>query len=79
MTKEECVPHLTMSDGTARIPSIHHNSAADWLNLSEVIQNNTLILSVFVPLDGVRLCRDVFGSVVPAFASLHLWRWRLPL
>jgi hypothetical protein len=61
-----------MSDGIAGIPSIHHNSAADWLSLSEVIQNKTLILSVFVPLDGVRLCRDVFGSVVSGvcFTSL---------
>jgi hypothetical protein len=42
------VPHLTTSDGTARIPLIHHNSAADELESTEVIQDTALIVRVFV-------------------------------
>jgi hypothetical protein len=42
------VPYLTTSDGTARIPLIHHNSAADELESTEVIQDTALIVRVFV-------------------------------
>jgi hypothetical protein len=38
--------HLTTSDRIARIPSILHNNALDWLKLLEVIQGNALIISV---------------------------------
>jgi hypothetical protein len=36
-------------DGTARISSIHHDDPATWLGSIDMIQDNTLIVSVFVP------------------------------
>jgi hypothetical protein len=32
--------HLTTSDGTARVPSIQHNDATDWLKSIELTQDN---------------------------------------
>jgi hypothetical protein len=43
------LPHLFTSDGTARIPSMYSNGAGDWLKLIEGIQDNALIISVFIP------------------------------
>jgi hypothetical protein len=37
---------LLTSDSTARIPSILHNIATDWLKFLEIIQDDTLIVSV---------------------------------
>jgi hypothetical protein len=37
------VPHLLTSDRTAKIYSIHHNSANHWLNYIEGIHDNALI------------------------------------
>jgi hypothetical protein len=40
--------HLTTSDRTARIPSMHYNSVDNCLKLIEVIQDNAFIVSVCV-------------------------------
>jgi hypothetical protein len=42
------VLHLLTSDRTARIPSMHYNDAGDELRPVECIQDNALIMSVFV-------------------------------
>jgi hypothetical protein len=43
------VLHLFTSDRTTRIPSMHYNGAGDELKPIECIQDNALIISVFVP------------------------------
>jgi hypothetical protein len=50
------VPYLATSNRTAKIPSTHHNGAADWLKFIEAMQDNAIIWSVFVPVDVVRCC-----------------------
>jgi hypothetical protein len=40
--------HLFTSDGTARIPSMSYHGAGDWLKPVEGIQDNALMMSVFV-------------------------------
>jgi hypothetical protein len=42
------VLHLFISDGTARIPSMNYDGAGDWLKPIECIQDNALIISVFI-------------------------------
>jgi hypothetical protein len=42
------LPHLTMFDAPARIPSLHHRGASDYLNHCVVIQNSALFYNLFV-------------------------------
>lgn len=42
------LPQLTTSDGTARVPLIHYENATDWLESIKIIQDNALIVRVFV-------------------------------
>jgi hypothetical protein len=46
LTGINVVSCLLTSDSTARIPSILHNNATDWLKLLEMKKDDALIVSV---------------------------------
>jgi hypothetical protein len=54
------VLHLFTSDRTARIPSMHYNGTGDGLKPIERIQDNAIIMSVFVPSE-LATCCTPFG------------------
>jgi hypothetical protein len=55
--------HLFTSDRTARIPSMFYKSVGDWLNPIEYIQDNVLIISVFV-LSELATCSSCFVTSI---------------
>jgi hypothetical protein len=48
--------HPSTSDRIARIPSVYYGRVGDQLKASKFIQDNALVLSVFVLSDMVRCC-----------------------
>jgi hypothetical protein len=54
--RSHIVPHLTTSDGTARVPPIHYRDATSRLKSIDILQDNALAVSVSVPSELVT-CR----------------------